>query len=250
MYHSALSPLINVGLLHPLELCERAELEYRRGAARIESAEAFVRQLLGWREFVWQLYWRLMPEYRTRNALKADVPIPEFFTSGKTDMACVSEALAHVRERGWTHHILRLMVLGNFGLIAGFDPQAFTDWFWYMFVDGYDWVMVPNVVGMTLFADGGVMGTKPYAASANYINTMSDYCAGCRYDPKRLTEDDACPFNSLYWDFLGRNEVAFAANPRMSLVMKNWSARDADWKAAVRTKSDAIRKRLRRGESL
>jgi deoxyribodipyrimidine photolyase-related protein len=250
MYHSALSPLINVGLLHPLELCERAERAYRSGAVRVESAEAFIRQLLGWREFVWQLYWRFMPEYRTRNALNADVPIPEFFTSGETDMACVREALGHVRELGWAHHILRLMVLGNFGLIAGFDPQAFTDWFWYMFVDGYDWVMVPNVIGMTLFADGGVMGTKPYAASANYINTMSDYCTGCRYDPKGLTEDDACPFNALYWDFLGRNEVAFAANPRMSLVMKNWGARDAKWKAAVRTKADATRKRLRRGEPL
>jgi deoxyribodipyrimidine photolyase-related protein len=248
MYHSALSPLINVGLLHPLELCERAERAYRTGVARIESAEAFIRQLLGWREFVWQLYWRFMPEYRTRNALNADLPIPDFFTSGETDMACMREALGHVRELGWAHHILRLMVLGNFGLIAGFDPQAFTDWFWGMFVDGYDWVMVPNVIGMTLFADGGVMGTKPYAASANYINTMSDYCAGCRYDPKRLTEDDACPFNALYWDFLARNEVAFAANPRMSLVMKNWAGRDAKWKSAARAKASAIRENLRRGD--
>ena len=250
MYHSALSPLINVGLLHPLELCERAERAYRNGTVRIESAEAFIRQLLGWREFIWQLYWRLMPEYRTRNALHADMPVPEFFTSGETDMACLREALGQVQQRGWTHHILRLMVLGNFALIAGFDPQAFTDWFSCMFVDGYDWVMVPNVVGMTLFADGGVVGTKPYAASANYINTMSDYCAGCRYDPKRLTEDDACPFNALYWDFLARNESAFAANPRMALVMKNLAAREPSWQAAMRAKAQAIRNRLRRGGPL
>ncbi len=250
MYHSGLSTLINVGLLHPLELCERAEAAYRAGTARIESVEGFIRQVLGWREFIWQLYWRVMPEYRTRNTLHADLPVPAWFTSGETDMACVHEALEHARERGWTHHILRLMVLGNLGLIAGFDPQAFTDWFWTMFVDGYDWVMVPNVIGMTLHADGGIVGTKPYAGSANYINTMSDYCGGCRYDPKRLTDDDACPYNALYWDFLARNAAVFAPNPRMAIVMKNWAGRDPDWQAAVRAKAHATRERLRAGERI
>lgn len=248
LYHSKLSAAINVGLLHPLELCERAELAYRSGAARLASVEGFVRQLIGWREFVWQIYWKLMPEYRTRNTLRADLPVPVFYRDGDTQMACQREAHRFVRELGWAHHILRLMVLGNFALIAGIDPQAMTDWFWYMFVDGYDWVMVPNVIGMTLHADGGFVGTKPYAASANYINKMSDYCKSCAYDPKKTVGDDACPYNSLYWDFMARNEERFAKNPRMSLPIRSWAARKPEDKAAIRERAGDLRARLAAGE--
>ena len=249
LYHSRLSALINVGLLHPLELCERAELAYRSGEAPLSSVEGFVRQLIGWREFIWRVYWRLMPEYRTRNALGADLPVPAFYRDGETDMACQRDAHRTVRELGWAHHIVRLMILGNFALIAGVDPQAMTDWFWYMFVDGYDWVMVANVVGMTLHADGGFVGTKPYAASANYINKMSDHCGGCRYDPKKTVEDDACPYNALYWDFIARNEKRFASNTRMSLTMRNWASRDPAVKTAIRKRAAALRTTLRAGGS-
>ncbi|GAC1310678.1 MAG: cryptochrome/photolyase family protein [Vulcanimicrobiaceae bacterium] len=250
LYHSRLSAAINVGLLHPLELCERAELAYRTGAARLASVEGFVRQLIGWREFIWQIYWRVMPEYRTRNTLGATLPVPSFYRDGETSMVCQREAHRFVRELGWAHHILRLMVLGNFALIAGIDPQAMTDWFWYMFVDGYDWVMVPNVIGMTLHADGGFVGTKPYAASANYINKMSDYCKRCPYDPKKTLGEDACPYNALYWDFMARNEPRFRANPRMSLPMRAWAARDDASKAAIRARAATLRVRLRAGERL
>ncbi len=191
-----------------------------------------------------------MPEYRTRNALQATLPIPVFYRDGKTDMYCTREALRFVLDLGWAHHILRLMVLGNFALLAGIEPQAMTDWFWEMFVDGYDWVMVPNVVGMSLHADGGVVGTKPYAASANYINKMSDYCGRCRYDPKTTVGDDACPYNALYWDFMDRNERRFRLNTRMALPLRSWNARDEAWKSAVRARAAELRQRLRDGERL
>jgi deoxyribodipyrimidine photolyase-related protein len=250
LYHSRLSAAINVGLLHPLELCQHAELAYRAGDVPLASAEGFVRQLIGWREFVWQSYWRTMPEYRTRNALGADLPVPRFYRDGDTDMACQREAHRVVRELGWAHHIVRLMILGNFALIAGIDPQAMTDWFWYMFVDGYDWVMVPNVIGMTLHADGGFVGTKPYAASANYINRMSNYCGICRYDPKKTTGEDACPYNALYWDFIDRNERRFARNTRMSLPLRNWAGRDDEAKTAIRARAAELRATLRDGGSI
>jgi deoxyribodipyrimidine photolyase-related protein len=247
MYHSRLSAPINLGFLHPLELCERAELAYRSGTAPLASVEGFVRQLIGWREFVWQTYWRVMPEYRTRNALAATLPVPAFYRDGNTSMACVGTALEATLELGWAHHIQRLMILGNFALLAGCEPQAMTDWFWEMYVDGYDWVMVPNVIGMTLYADGGIVGTKAYAASANYINRMSDYCGGCKYDPKQTFGDDACPFNALYWDFLARHEAAFAANPRMTMPVRAWQSKDTAWQSAVRTRAAALRTRLRDG---
>jgi deoxyribodipyrimidine photolyase-related protein len=250
LYHSKLSAAINVGLLHPLELAERAELAYRSGRVRLASAEGFIRQLIGWREFIWQTYWRTMPEYRSRNALDATLPVPAQYRDGETQMRCQSESLRSVFELGWAHHIQRLMILGNFALIAGIDPQAMTDWFLYMFVDGFDWVMVPNVIGMTLHADGGLVGTKPYAASANYINSMSDYCGGCAYDPKKTVGTNACPYNALYWDFIARNEARFAKNTRMSLPLRNWLRRDDEDKSAIRAQAAQLRKRLADGERL
>jgi deoxyribodipyrimidine photolyase-related protein len=236
LYHSRISAPLNVGLVHPLELCERVEAAYRAGGVPLASAEGFIRQVIGWREFVWQTYWRFMPEYRSRNALDARLPLPAVFSTGETDMACVRTVLGRVRSLGWAHHIERLMILGNFMLLAGVDPAAANDWFWYSFVDGYEWVMAPNVIGMTLHADGGIVGTKPYAASAAYINKMSDYCKGCRYDRTASTGKDACPFTTLYWDFLSRHEARFAANPRMSLVL-------AQLRRKPRAERDAIRKR-------
>ncbi len=250
MNHSLLSHAINTGLLDPMECCERAELAYRAGAARLNSVEGFIRQLIGWREYIWRVYWKFMPEYKERNALGADLPLPAFFWNGGTSMFCLEKSIAHVRETGYAHHILRLMVLGNFGLIAGIAPLEMHDWFWAMFVDGYDWVMAPNVIGMTLHADGGYVGTKPYAASANYINGMSDYCKPCRYDPKLAVGENACPFNALYWDFLGRNEARFAKNQRMAMVMRNWSAKDDTTRAALRDRAATLRKRLRAGDAL
>ena len=247
LFHSRLSAPLNLGLLHPLELCERAEIAYRSGLARLSSVEGFIRQLIGWREFMWQTYWKLMPEYRSRNSLDAQLPVPAFYHDGDTQMACQREAHRFIRELGWAHHIIRLMVLGNFALLAGVEPQAMTDWFWSMFVDGYDWVMVPNVVGMTLHADGGFVGTKPYAASANYINKMSDYCGRCSYDRRKTIGDDACPYNALYWDFISRNETRFARNPRMAFPLRNWRAKDGPWRLAVRARASELRERIAAG---
>ncbi len=247
MSHSLLSAAINTGLLHPLEVCARAESAYRDGTAPLASVEGFIRQIIGWREYIWRVYWKMMPAYRERNALEANLPLPAFYWTGETNMSCMRDALAHVRETAYAHHILRLMVLGNFALIAGCDPVATNDWFWAMFIDGYDWVMVPNVIGMALHADGGYVGTKPYAASANYINTMSNYCGTCRYDRKAIDTDDACPFNALYWDFIARNEARFERNPRMSVIVRNWQRRAPTWQAAVREKAERTREALRSG---
>jgi deoxyribodipyrimidine photolyase-related protein len=215
--HSALSSSLNLGLLHPAEVIEAAEQSFRRGEAAIGGVEGFIRQILGWREYVWGVYWRWMPEYRGMNALDADRPVPPAFTGdASTEMACVRAVVGHVRERGYVHHIERLMVLGNLALTAGVNPQAMTDWMWSSFVDGAEWVMLPNVIGMALHADGGLMATKPYASGGAYINRMSDHCRGCRFNPKHRTGTDACPFTTLYWDFLARHQVAFAGNHRMA----------------------------------
>jgi deoxyribodipyrimidine photolyase-related protein len=234
MNHSMLSAYINVGLLHPLELAREAESRYLNGTARLASVEGFVRQLIGWREYIWRVYWRLMPEYRKRNSLKASNSLPEFFWTGDTDMNCMREALSHVREFAYAHHILRLMVLGNFSMLAALEPVEVNDWFWAMFIDGYDWVMVPNVIGMVLHADGGYVGTKPYAASANYINKMSDYCKKCKYNPKLVVGKDACPFNSLYWDFLARNYQKFENNHRMVMMMRNLTGKSEEQISEIR----------------
>lgn len=215
--HSVLASSMNLGLLHPLEIAEAAEHAYLQGKAPINSVEGFIRQVIGWREYVWGLYWLWMPEYRNENQLAATRPVPPAFTGeASTNMACVASVMQHLHDRGYTHHIERLMVLGNLALTSGVDPQAMTQWMWASFVDGAEWVMLPNVIGMALHADGGRMATKPYASGGAYINKMSDSCKACRYDPKKRTGEDACPFTTLYWDFLARNEAAFAGNHRMA----------------------------------
>jgi deoxyribodipyrimidine photolyase-related protein len=219
MAHSLLSVPINLGLLDPVAVARAAEARLQHGA-RLASVEGFVRQVVGWRDYVWQLYWQQGEGYRERDALQAGAPLPSWFADLDPDRtvtaACLSDVLGSVREEGWAHHIPRLMVLGNWALQHGYDPQALTDWFHRSFVDGYDWVMVPNVVGMSQHADGGVMATKPYASGGAYIDRMSDYCGGCRYDPKVRVGDDACPFTAGYWAFVARHADVMGSNPRTS----------------------------------
>ncbi|MDX1648682.1 MAG: cryptochrome/photolyase family protein [Myxococcota bacterium] len=213
--HSLLSPYLNLGLLRPREVLEAAETAYRDGQAPLASVEGFVRQILGWREYVWGLYWLWMPGYARRNALGARRGLPPLFTEpGATRMRCVAKALEAVERHGYAHHIQRLMVLGNLALLAGVRPSEMVRWMQDAFVDGAEWVMIPNVVGMALHADGGRMATKPYAAGGAYIDRMSDHCGRCPYDPKRRTGDDACPFTTLYWHFVDRHHDRLVRNPR------------------------------------
>jgi deoxyribodipyrimidine photolyase-related protein len=215
--HSVLSSSMNIGLLHPIEVVAAAEAAFRERDLPLNSVEGFVRQVLGWREYVWCVYWLWMPDYRSRNHLGATRSVPPSFTgAAPTEMACVSNASTHLHDHGYTHHIERLMVFGNLALTAGVDPWAMTEWMWASFVDGAEWVMLPNVIGMALHADGAMMATKPYASGGAYINKMSDSCRGCRFDPKQRVGPDACPFTTLYWDFLARNEEALHGNHRMA----------------------------------
>lgn len=223
MAHSLVSAPLNLGLLDPVEIVQRAEQVYRDGDAPLQSVEGFCRQVIGWRDYVWHLYWHLGEDYRSRNALQANRSLPEWFAeiaAADVDAACLSAALGGVREHGWVHHIPRLMVLGNWAMQRGWSPAEVTDWFHRSFVDGYDWVMVPNVVGMSQHADGGVMATKPYAGGGSYINKMSDHCGDCRYDPKKRVGEDACPFTAGYWDFLHRNRSELSGNHRMAQPLR------------------------------
>ena len=228
LFHSLLSVPINMGLLSPMECVEAAVDAFRAGQVPLNSVEGFVRQILGWREFVNGVYWLKGPGYSGSNALEATRDLPEFFYSGETDLRCLREVLRETRQSAYNHHIQRLMVLGNFLLIAGIRPDQALRWFTEMYVDAFDWVMAANVIGMSLHADGGFMATKPYAASAAYIAKMSDYCRGCRYKPDVKSGPAACPYNLLYWDFFDRNAGRFASNPRTSMMVSSWRKRPAD----------------------
>lgn len=219
MAHSLLSVPLSLGLLSPVEVSERAVQAFHDGDAPLASVEGFVRQVVGWREYVWQTYWHFGPAYRRRNGLGATARIPTWFEdleSDRVEAACLSDVLEGVRDRGWVHHIPRLMVLGNWAAQRGYDPDALTEWFQTRFVDGYDWVMPPNVVGMSQHADGGAMATKPYVSGGAYIDRMSDYCGGCRYDPRKRVGEDACPFTAGYWAYLDRNAERLEGNRRMA----------------------------------
>ena len=217
LHHSLLSPYLNNGLLHPTEVIEAAVKKFETGAIPIESAEGFIRQVIGWREYVNGMYWYLGPEYRENNQLLATRKLlPLFSDPNKTQMNCVRSITTDIQDRAWVHHIPRLMVLSNLALITGTNPQEFLAWMREVFIDATEWVMVPNVIGMGVHADGGAMMTKPYAAGGAYISRMSGYCKGCKYNPKLRTGDDACPFTTLYWDFLDRHSETFKKNHRMS----------------------------------
>ncbi len=234
LYHSVLSPYLNIGLLEPLELIRGAERAYEEGRAPINSVEGFVRQILGWREYIYWQYWRLMPGLVEANAWDAQRPLPQFFWDGQTEMNCLRQALCRARETGYNHHIERLMLLCNFCLLSGVRSAAVNDWFLSFYVDAYEWVMVPNVIGMGLNADGGLIATKPYIASANYVNKMSDYCPPCRYNHKQRSGTEACPFNFLYWSFLVEHEAILRANPRLGRNVLGLGYLDADERDKVR----------------
>ena len=222
LFHSVLSPLLNIGLLTPQECIQAAEKAYREGKAPLNSVEGFIRQILGWREFIHGIYWLKMPEYRKANFLGADRPLPRWAYTGETDMRCVSQAIHGAVDHAYNHHIQRLMVLGNYFLLGGYEPQAVLRWYTEMYLDAYDWVMVPNVLGMILFADGGFFATKPYAAGAAYQDKMGNHCASCQFDPKQREGPKACPFHSLYWNFFGQHAKLFGKNPRIGMMVKIW----------------------------
>jgi deoxyribodipyrimidine photolyase-related protein len=240
LFHSVLSPLINVGLLDPLRLCQAAEAEYREGRAPLNAVEGFIRQIIGWREFVHGIYWLKGPEYVRSNALNATRPLPSLYWSGETDMLCMAEAIGQTKEEAYAHHIQRLMVTGNFALLAGIDPHEVHEWYLAVYADAFEWVEAPNTIGMSQFADGGVLGSKPYAASGAYIDRMSDYCAACRYSVKQRTGPDACPFNALYWDFLVRHRARFEGNPRMAQMYRTYDKFTDNARAALHGQASAF----------
>jgi len=245
--HSLLSPYLNNGLLLPGEVVDAAVKAYESGAVPINSAEGFIRQIIGWREYIWNFYWLYMPEYASRNSLNAQRTLPPLFTDpSKTQMSCMKNVLEGIETHSYSHHIERLMVLGNFALISGINPQQFTNWMWNSYIDAAEWVMVPNVVGMSLYADGGVLATKPYASGGAYIDRMSNHCKGCAYDRKKRTGDDACPFTNLYWDFMLRHQETFVKNPRVARQVR--AAQQLSDVGDVQATADRILKSLDSGE--
>ncbi|MGE4306161.1 MAG: cryptochrome/photolyase family protein [Novosphingobium sp.] len=240
LYHSLLSTSINLGLLAPLDCCRRAEQAYHAGDAPLNAVEGFIRQIIGWREYVRGIYWLDMPTLRSANALQAKRALPEFYWTGETDMRCIADCVRSTRENAHAHHIQRLMVLGNFALIAGIEPQQVEDWFLVVYADAYEWVELPNVAAMALWADKGRLASKPYAASGNYINKMSDYCGDCHYKVSKKTGEGSCPFNSLYWHFMDRHRTLVEKNRRISRVYSNWDRMDADKRQAYLDTAEAF----------
>jgi deoxyribodipyrimidine photolyase-related protein len=244
LYHSRLSAAMNLKLLDPRKVIAAAEAAWRAGRAPLPAVEGFIRQILGWREYVRGVYWQFMPGYGDRNALGADQPLPKFYWTGETDMNCLRQALGQTLRLGYAHHIQRLMVTGLFALLLGVRPREVHEWYLAVYVDAVEWVELPNTLGMSQFADGGVMASKPYAATGKYIQRMSNYCAGCRFDPAQATGPNACPFTTLYWDFLRRHERRLRANPRMSLQVRNLAHLSPGDRATVQRQAEALRMHL------
>jgi deoxyribodipyrimidine photolyase-related protein len=233
LFHALLAPALNLGLLSPRELCRAAETAWRAGAAPLNAVEGFVRQILGWREYVRGVYWALMPGYEESNALEATRRLPAFYWTGETPMRCLREVVGSTSRYAYSHHIQRLMVTGNFALLAGVAPRDIERWYLAVYADAYEWVEMPNTLGMAVFADGGKMASKPYAASGAYIDRMSDFCGGCRYDVKQKTGPDACPFNYLYWAFLIRQKDRLADNPRLAMPYRTLAGWTVERQAAI-----------------
>ena len=244
LYHSRLSAVMNLKLLSPRTVVNAAVREWREGRAPIEAVEGFVRQILGWREYVRGVYWQRMPGFLDDNALDAQAALPDFFWTGDTDMACLRDALRQTLDLGYAHHIQRLMVTGLFTLLLGVRPREVHAWYLAVYVDAVEWVELPNVLGMSQYADGGRMVSKPYAASGNYIKKMSDHCAGCRFKPEVSVGPDACPYTTLYWDFLARHEACFARHPRTALQWKNLGRKSAVELAQIRAQATQLRATL------
>ena len=244
LWHSLLSPYLNVGLLAPLEVCRAAEAEYQAGRAPLNAVEGFIRQIIGWREYVRGIYWWAGPDYAQRNALAAKRPLPDFYWTGTTDMRCMAEAIGQTLNLGYAHHIQRLMITGNYALLAGIDPHEVHRWYLAVYLDAFEWVELPNTLGMSQFGDGGLLASKPYAASGAYVDRMSDYCGGCTYDVRQKTGPKACPLNALYWDFLARNRDQLGGNVRLAMPYRNWDRMAEDQKQALRASAAAHLARL------
>ncbi len=241
LYHSRLSAALNLKLLDPRTVIAAAEDAWHNGHAPLNAVEGFIRQILGWREYVRGIYWRLMPAYSERNALAAQAPLPAFFWTGETPMRCLNDTIRQTLAHGYAHHIQRLMVTGLFGLLFGVAPKAMHEWYLAVYVDAVEWVELPNTLGMSQYADGGVMASKPYVATGNYIKRMSNYCAQCPYKPQRAVGEDACPYTTLYWDFLDRHKVSLANNPRMALQLRNLARKSGSERDAIREHADRLR---------
>lgn len=244
LYHSRLSAAMNLKLLNPREVCEAAIAAYHAKRAPIESVEGFVRQILGWREYVRGLYFHRMPDWLTDNALGADQPLPAFYWTGDTAMACLKGALGDTLRNGYAHHIQRLMVTGLFALMLGVRPQDVHGWYLAVYVDAVEWVEVPNTIGMSQHADGGIMASKPYIASGKYIDRMTNYCRGCRFDPAKASGPKACPVTTLYWDFLARHRDRYAGHPRLMMQVRNLDRMKPEALAAIRSEAALLRTRL------
>lgn len=244
LYHSRLSAPLNIKLLNPRECVDAAVDAYHTQQAPLNSVEGFVRQILGWREFVRGVYWLKMPEYADMNHFNHQRVLPSFFWDGDTDMNCVAQSMQHVLNHGYSHHIHRLMVLGNFAQLWGVHPKLFHDWHMAMYLDAVDWVSLPNTLGMSQHGDGGIVGTKPYCSSGNYINNMSNFCKGCRFDYKKRTGDDACPFTTLYWEFMDRHYDQLKDNARMKFPIKNVEKlrQKSDEMTSIRDRADSLRR--------
>ncbi len=250
LYHSIISFYINAGLLDPLEVCRQVEQAYLDNYAPINAVEGFIRQIIGWREYMRGIYFLEGPDYTTRNVLGHDRDLPAMFWGADTKMNCVAKTVSQTADEAYAHHIQRLMVTGNFALLAGIDPQQVHEWYLAVYADAYEWVEAPNVIGMSQWADGGIVGSKPYVSSGAYIDRMSDYCKSCAYKVKNKTGAEACPFNLLYWDFLIRHRDRFSNNPRMGNMYRTWDRMKDDRKDAVIADAQKWLDRLDQGEAV
>lgn len=244
LYHAHISFYMNIGLLTPLESIQAVEQAYDNKKVSLNAAEGFIRQVLGWREYIRGVYWLRMPEYATLNYFNATKNLPEFYWTANTKMNCLRQCVSETKHNAYAHHIQRLMVLGNFALLAGIDPKQVNEWFLIVYADAFEWVEMPNVTGMILYADGGYLASKPYAAGGNYIHKMSNYCKNCSYKVTQKNGDTACPFNYLFWDFLIRNRSKLSNNPRIGMMYKTFDKMDSDKKQAIRLDSERFLKAL------
>ena len=244
LFHSLLSFALNTKMLNPREVVQRAEDAYHQGLAPLASVEGFIRQILGWREYVRGVYWAQMPGYERSNVFAHDLPLPSWFWTGQTRMRCLAHAIGQSLEQAYAHHIQRLMVIGNFALLAGLDPYEVHQWYLGVYIDAFEWVELPNTLGMSQFADGGLLATKPYVSSAAYIDRMSDYCRGCHYDKKVRIGERACPFNALYWDFFARHQPLLEGNHRLGMVYRQLAKMPDEMRDAVSAQADDLRQRL------
>lgn len=250
LYHAVISAYLNIGLLDPLQICRKVEAAYSAGHAPLNAVEGFIRQIIGWREYVRGIYFREGPDYVTRNALDHHRGLPDMFWGAETQMNCISHVVLQTRDTAYAHHIQRLMVTGNFALLAGLNPTEVHEWYLSVYMDAFEWVEAPNTVGMSQFADGGIVASKPYVSSGQYINRMSDYCGQCAYSVKDRSGDRACPFNLLYWHFLNRHRARFAANPRMGRIYSTWDRMEDTHKTRVLDQADSFLARMDRGETV